>query len=243
MRLRVVVSTRAREIPWESVLKPGRSFAYALLAKGDPALGSLLHDKGWGPHGMVPFGYSAPTFPAAPRQRGKYAAGGDGWLELGSPLPEVVQGWALGLAGMQVIDWGGVALHVRGVSVVDAAAPVERVRLRASAPVVLKGSGLGADGVRVTRQAWLLPGEPEFGAYFAQNLRRKAETLGLDPGIELDRVTWAGPKRSFSVGGGLKPGAAVEVELTGAGEVLAAIRDWGLGQANSAGFGWVGTWN
>jgi CRISPR-associated endoribonuclease Cas6 len=243
MRLRVAVSTLAREIPWESVLKPGRSFAYALLARGAPELGAQLHDKGWGPFGMVPFGHSAPVFPAARHERGKYAAGGNGWLELGSPLPEVVQGWALGLAGTQVIDWGGVALHVRGVTPVADAAPSERMSLRASTPVVMKGSGRGPDGERVSRQAWVLPGEPEFGAYFAQNLRRKAQTLGLEPEVELERVTWVGPKRSFAVGGGLKPGAPVDVELSGAPDVLAAIRDWGLGQANSAGFGWVGTWS
>jgi CRISPR-associated endoribonuclease Cas6 len=243
MRLRVAVSTLAREIPWESVLKPGRSFAYELLAKGAPELGARLHEKGWGPYGMVPFGYSAPVFPSAPRQRGKYAVGGTGWLELGSPVPEVIQGWALGLAGTQVIDWGGAALRVHGVSVVDGPVRARTVRLRASTPVVMKGSGRDAVGTRVTRQAWVLPGDEEFGAYFAQNLRRKAETLGLDPEVELDRVTWVGPKRSFAVKDGHKPGAAVEVELSGSGEVLAAVRDWGLGQANSAGFGWVGTWN
>ena len=82
-----------------------------------------------------------------------------------------------------------------------------------------------------------------FRSYFAHNLRRKAETLGLEPEIELDRITWVGPKRSFAVGEGVKPGAAVDVELTGPTEQLAAVRDWGLGQANSAGFGWVRTWN
>jgi CRISPR-associated endoribonuclease Cas6 len=243
MRLRIAISTLAKEIPWESVLKPGRSFAYTLLEKGAPELGARLHEKGWGTYGMVPFGHSAPVFPSAPRLTGKYAVGGTGWLELGSLMTEVIQGWALGLAGTQMIDWGGVALRVQGVSVVDSPPPGGTVRFRTSNPVVMKGSGRVADGTRVTRQAWVLPGDEEYGAYFAQNLRRKAETLGLAPEIELDRITWTGPKRSFAVKDGHKSGAAVEVELSGAGEVLAAIRDWGLGQANSGGFGWVGAWS
>ena len=57
--------------------------------------------------------------------------------------------------------------------------------------------------------------------------------------MELDAITWVGPKRSFAVADGLKPGAPVEAELRGAPETLRAIWSWGLGQANSAGFGWV----
>ena len=63
MRLQLRVSTVATEIPWPSVLAPGRGIAYDLLAEAAPALGSRLHDHGWGPHGMVPIGYSAPLFP------------------------------------------------------------------------------------------------------------------------------------------------------------------------------------
>jgi hypothetical protein len=62
MRLRVEISTAAGEIPWECVLRPGRAVCYDLLARGAPELGRLLHEKGWGPHGMVPFGFSGPVF-------------------------------------------------------------------------------------------------------------------------------------------------------------------------------------
>ena len=58
-----------------------------------------------------------------------------------------------------------------------------------------------ATGTRVNRQAWVLPAEPEFPQYFVGNLRRKAETLGLNPDIDLDAITWIGPKRSFAVFG------------------------------------------
>jgi CRISPR-associated endoribonuclease Cas6 len=131
-------------------------------------------------------------------------------------------------------------LRVHGVSL---AAPADiagsRSRFRAVTPVVMKGSGRDSSGTRVSRQAWVLPGEPEYPVYLENNLRRKAETLGLAPEVTLEQLTWVGPKRSFSVGDGKKPGAPVEAELSGSPEVLAAIRDWGLGQANSAGFGWV----
>jgi CRISPR-associated endoribonuclease Cas6 len=240
LRLRIEVTTSAPELPWASVLRPGRSLLYDLLAHGAPDLGRQLHDGGYGPHGMVPFGHGAPVFPDAVRRPGTYAAGGHGIIEAGSPVLEIVQAWADALAGRQLIDWGGVALHVRKIVPVD---PPEfaagRARLRTLTPVVMKGSGRDSEGGRTTRQAWVLPGEPEFAAYFAGNLQRKAETLGLEPDVELDAITWAGPKRSFAVSGGLKPGAAVEVELRGAPRILQAIWSWGLGQANSAGFGWV----
>jgi len=240
MRLRVEISTAASEIPWECVLKPGRAVCYDLLAKGAPELGHRLHEKGWGPHGMVPFGFSGPVFPSATRRRGAYAAGGRGSLELGSPLAEVVMGWSAAIAGRELIDWGGIALRVHSVALVlPSETDAARARFRAVTPVVMKGSGRDDAGTRVTRQAWVLPGEPEYAVYFENNLRRKAETLGLEPDVTLEQITWIGPKRSFTVGDGKKPGAPVEVELSGSPQVLAGIRDWGLGQANSAGFGWV----
>jgi len=240
MRLRIEISTAVREIPWECVLKPGRAVCYDLLAKGAPGLGRVLHEKGWGPHGMVPFGYGGPVFPGARRRRGVYAAEGRGVLELGSPLPDVVVGWSAAIAGRELIDWGGIALRVHNVAVAEpAGAAGPRTRFRALTPVVMKGSGRDDSGARATRQAWLLPGEPEYPVYLENNLRRKAETLGLAPEVTLEQLTWIGPKRSFTVSDGKKPGAPVEAELSGSSEVLAAIRDWGLGQANSAGFGWV----
>jgi hypothetical protein len=39
---------------------------------------------------------------AAPRRRGIYATAGRGMLELGSPMPDVVMGWATALAGCGV---------------------------------------------------------------------------------------------------------------------------------------------
>lgn len=240
MRLRVEVTTQASELPWPNVLRPGRSLLYDLLARTAPELGRRLHDHGSGPYGMVPFGHGAPTFPQAPRRRGAYAVSGRGLIEFGSPIPEIVESWASALVARDLIDWGGVAMRVQNVAALPPPRyPTGRGRFRTSTPVVMKGSGRDDSGVRTTRQAWVLPTEPEFAQYFVANLHRKAETLGLDPDVELDAITWVGPKRSFAVSSGLKPGAPVEVELRGASETLQAIWSWGLGQANSAGFGWV----
>ena len=151
---------------------------------------------------------------------------------------EIVQAWADVLAGRELIDWGGVALHVRKVVPVD---PPEfaagQARLRTLTPVVMKGSGRDGDGVRRTRQAWVLPSEPVPGVLIG-NLRRKAHTLGLDPDVELDAITWVGPKRCSPC-----PVVSSRERRSrrncGAPETLRAIWSWGLGQANSAGFGWV----
>ena len=113
------------------------------------------------------------------------------------------------------------------------------VRWRTTTPVVMKGSGQDVDGQRVTRQSWLLPTDTEFPVYFTRNLRRKAENLGLDPDVTLEAITWIGMKRSFAVSDGQKTGTPIEVELRGAPETLQAVWSWGLGQANSAGFGWA----
>ncbi len=247
MRLRVGFHTGARELSWEDMLAPGRALSYTLLRDVAPELGARLHATGWGPHGMVPFGYGAPVFPAAKRRPGVYAAGGPGVVEFGSPLPDVVDAWAGALAGMPVIAWGATAFIVDRVEVVEAPAFASgRAVFRTVTPVVMKSSGRDEAGVRTRRQAWCLPGEPEWDVYMQGNLRRKAATLGVDEDVTLEQVSWVGPKQSFAVGGanglgGKKPGARVELTVSGAPETLSALHEWGLGQANSAGMGWIGS--
>ncbi|TDE29995.1 CRISPR-associated protein Cas6 [Actinomadura sp. 6K520] len=236
--------TGARELAWDDVLAPGRALSYALLERGAPELGPVLHEDGWGPHGLVPFGYGAPVFPAARRRRGVYAAEGPGVVEFGSPLYAVVEGWAAALASVPVLAWGATAFIVDKVEPVEA--PVfssGKAVFRTVTPVVMKGSGRDESGVRTRRQAWCLPGEAEWDAYMQANLWRKAVTLGLDPEVTLESVGWVGPKRSFKVGskaGGKKPGACVEITVSGEPETLSALHSWGLGQANSTGMGWIG---
>ncbi len=243
MRLRVTFHTGAYELAWEDVLAPGRALLYALLERGAPELGRTLHKDGWGPHRMTPFGYGAPLFPAARRRRGVYATDGPGVVEFGSPLIAVVEGWATALASVPVLAWGATAFIVDKVEPVEAPKfETGKALFRTETPVVMKSSGRDESGTRVRRQAWCLPGEPEWDAYVQSNLRRKAETLGLDPEVTLENVGWVGPKRSFAVGsggGGKKPGACVEVMVSGAPETLSALHSWGLGQANSGGMGWI----
>jgi CRISPR-associated endoribonuclease Cas6 len=240
VRIRVGVTTSATVIPWDSVLAPGRSLVYDVLARTAPALGEQVHRDGWGSHRMAPWGHGAPVFPKARRIRGSYAAGGSGMVEFGSPVPQVVEALGQGLARCEVVDWGGVALRLTGLTVVEAPPFTDgRAVFRTVTPVVMKGSGRNGDGARTTRQEWLLPGEPSWPEYFQGNLARKAETLGLKPEVQVESVDWIGPKRSFRVGEGAKPGCPVEVTLSGEPEVLGALWSWGLGQANSAGFGWI----
>ncbi|MBB0243217.1 CRISPR-associated endoribonuclease Cas6 [Streptomyces alkaliphilus] len=240
MRLTLSVTTTAGVIPWSEVLAPGRSLVYDVLGRQAADLGARLHDGGWGPHRMVPFGYSAPVFPRAPRKRGRYTAGGPGTIEIGSPLPEVLEPLARGLAGRELLDWGGVALRVTGLKAGEPPSfDSGRAVFRTATPVLMKGSGRDDSGERVTRQDWLLPGDPGWPEYVQRNLERKAETLGLKPDVQLEAVGRVGPKRSFPVGKGMKPGCTVEVTLSGDPELLAALWSWGLGQGNSAGFGWI----
>ncbi|WP_229680257.1 CRISPR-associated endoribonuclease Cas6 [Saccharopolyspora thermophila] len=142
---------------------------------------------------------------------------------------------------MRVLDWGGVALQVRRVVPVFPPLFSEGTALlRTVTPVLVKGPPRRDEqGCRLRSQRWLLPGEPEWEAYFVRNVKRKAETLGLDAGVELESVTRVGPKRSFAVGAGAKVGAGVDVELSGPPQTLQALWSWGLGVATSAGFGAV----
>ncbi|GAA0544033.1 CRISPR-associated endoribonuclease Cas6 [Actinomadura livida] len=244
MRLRLTFHTGARELAWDDVLAPGRALSYGLLERGAPELGRTLHESGWGPHKFVPFGYGAPVFPAARRRRGVYAADGPGILEFGSPLLAVVEGWAKALTSMPVLAWGATAFIIDKIEPLEAPAfSSGKAAFRTVTPVVMKGTGRDESGVRTRREAWCLPGEPEWDAYVQGNLRRKAVTMGLDPEVTLESVGWVGPKRSFSVGsgaGGKKPGACVEITVSGEPETLSALHSWGLGQANSTGMGWIG---
>ncbi|WP_233508267.1 CRISPR-associated endoribonuclease Cas6 [Spongiactinospora gelatinilytica] len=213
---------------------------YDVLAREAPAVGTQLHDQGAPPYGMVPIGHGAPIFPKAERRRKAYPVGGRGEIEFGSPMFDLVAILAQGFKRRELLDWGGVALRVLNVVTVEPPAFKDgRARFRAVTPVVMKGSGRDSTGRVVTRQGWLLPTDFEFPVFFQNNLRRKAETLGLDPEVSLTAITWVGAKRSFSVGPGSKPGAPLEVELTGPPQTLQAIWSWGLGQANLAGFGWI----
>lgn len=237
MRVLVEVTTLATKLPWNKVTGPGRGLAYALLDRSAPALGTVLHNDGWGVHRMVPFGHGAPLFPYAARRKGVYAAGGPGLIEFGSPLGYVAEALAEAISREEVLRWGGIEMLVTQVGLLEPPSYSDgRARMRTRTPVVIKGP----TGVRAEQTgSWILPDEPGFATHFGRNLVRKAETLGMTPRVRLDSVINVGPRRSFSVGNGAKPGATVEVDLSGDPQVLQALWSWGLGQANAAGFGWI----
>lgn len=239
MRLRIDVRTRADHIPWHNVLRPGRGLLYTLTNTTKPELGEQLHNDGWGPHGMVPLGHGAPIFPRARRQRGKYAAGGRGHLQIGSPLPGVVQHWAEALADQSLLDWGGIALEIVGITALTPPAFSDGMAtFRTATPLTIKA--LPNSGNRLRRPGTeILPHETGFLQALQHNLRRKAETLDLEPDITADSPTWIGAKRSYTIGQGSRTGAPVEITLHGAPRTLRALWSWGLGQANAAGFGWI----
>lgn len=80
-------------------------------------------------------------------------------------------------------------------------------------------------------------GESDWETYFVNNLRRKAETLDLDPDVKLEMLARVGRKRSLAAGRGAKIGAEVNLRLPGSPTTLQVLWSWGLGTSNSAGFG------
>ncbi|MGW7055124.1 CRISPR-associated endoribonuclease Cas6 [Streptomyces sp. NPDC054887] len=246
MRLRMEISTRARDIPWGNVLAPGRGVVYDALRRSAPALAEKIHENGWGPYGMAPFGHSAPMFPQARRIRGKYAAGGRGFVEFGSPVPELVQALAVDFISPahQVQDWGGVAFNVQSVTVHQPPAFADgRARLRTATPVFLANYQRPEGSAGHSPLPALLPTDAAYPVALERNLNRRAETFGQPADIALTGITWFGPQRSFRVTGqghsGQRTGAPVEIELTGSPAALAALWSAGLGQQTGAGFGWV----
>jgi len=246
MRLRIQICTRAREIPWGNVLAPGRGIVHDALRRNAPALAEEIHESGWGPHRIAPFGYSAPMFPNAPRLRRKYAAGGAGYLEFGSPLPELVQALALDFMNpaRSLLDWGGVALQVGSVTVQQPPSfTTGRARLRTASPLHLVEHRRPEPGGERLPDRTLLPDDAAFPVALERNLNRRAETFGHAADVCLEGITWFGPRRSFRVTGkghsGSRVGAPVEVELTGSAGALSALWSAGLGQQTGAGFGWV----
>lgn len=239
MRLRVHVYTAAKTIPWEEVHRPGRALIYSLLHEADPALGEHIHNTGWGTRGMTPFGFCPPVFPAAPRQDEVYAAGGAGWLEIGTPVAAVARAIGTAIQNRRYIDWGGVALRVNRCEVLSPPSTLAAgyAVWTTLTPVVVKSGDSRREATR-----WLLPGDKGWDGRVGQNSRRKAATLGLEPRVGVDEVLWVGATRSYVVapdGDGRKVGARVKVRMVGNPNVLRALWCWGLGEATSAGMGWI----
>ena len=135
-RIRISIHTRAREIPWDEWLRPGRSLLYSWLHKQNPQLSSELHRS----LRMAPFGYSAPMFPQAQPQPGVYAAGGHGVWEIGTIQRQVAKAWLQTLESKPLLNWGGVALTVTGWEVMRPPRRIGtgRVTFTTATPVVVR---------------------------------------------------------------------------------------------------------
>ncbi|MCK2245193.1 MULTISPECIES: CRISPR-associated endoribonuclease Cas6 [unclassified Crossiella] len=241
MRLRCQVFTRAQQIPWDALMPKGRGVFYDALRDIDPALAQQLHDIGIGPRGLTPLGYCPPRFDKAKtRGAGIYRAGGQGIVEVGSPLLHITQALAEGLTAQRIWDWGGVALQVGTITpVLPPRFATGTALMRSQTPVMLRSTARDESG-QLRRNNYLLPGDPEWVPYLQINLQRKAEALDLDPDISVEEVTWIGARRRFTTSAtGAKTGAPVEVRLSGAPATLQAIWSWGLGLSCSGGWGWV----
>lgn len=240
MRLRVHVYTAATSIPWPEVHRPGRALVYSLVNQSDPGLGEQIHEHGWGPRRMTPFGFCPPVFPSAPRQHGVYTAGGPGWLEIGSPVTAVARAVAVAIQGRQYIDWGGVALRINRCEVINPPPGLGSgvATWTTATPIVLKSGDS-----RRQETMWLLPGDKAWNGRLGMNCRRKAETLGLPTDVGVRDGRQVGGQRSHVVaadGDGRKTGGRATVRLKGHPDVLRALWCWGLGEATAAGMGWVG---
>jgi CRISPR-associated endoribonuclease Cas6 len=231
-KVRIILHVRAQAGPlaWDQVLTPGRGLIYRALADHDPDLGRQLHDLGFGPYRLRPFCFCPPTFPSAPRVTAAYSIGGSGSVAFGSPLLVVGEAVAKAVAGLKVLQWATVPLEVGSVAAVDPPRFLSgQAEWRTATPVVVKGGH---------PDRFLLPDQPGWLEGLLGNLQRKAATLGLDEAVEVE-LLWAGARRLFRVDGSARIGAPVMVRVLAAPETLAGIWSWGLGQANSAGFGWI----
>lgn len=230
-RIRIRVHTRAKEIPWEEWLRPGRSLLYSWLHKQNPVLADTLHRS---PQ-MAPFGYSAPMFPTAGRRPGVYAAGGDGYWEIGTTHRGMAEAWLQTLETKPLLNWGGVALTVTGWQVMHPPAAIGkgRVTWSTATPVVVRTTS--RQGSRS-----LEPDDPSYLPALRASLRTRSRSIGLPDQPKL-YLRSTGPRRQLLVSGTSTPrvGHPLTVELVADPLLLAAVWCTGVGQQTGAGCGWV----
>lgn len=229
-RLRVRVHTRAREIPWDDLLRPGRSLIYSWLHRHNPQAAAEIHDG----RGMAPFGYSYPTFPDAARREGVYAAGGHGWWDVGTTDARIARALAATLTAKPLVNWGGVALTVTGIDLVRPPVWPRRVTWLTATPLVVRATK--EQGSRC-----LLPDDPSWLPALRASLRSRARAAGVDGADANVWLRWAGGSRALGVSGSDVPrvGSVVRVQVQGSPGLLTVLWSTGLGQQTGAGFGWV----
>lgn len=242
MRCRVTVAAEVGILPWEHLQAPGRDVIYTALRRTAPELAARLHDRGIDSRGRTPFSYSTPVFPDVRRVHGQYRVGGRGHWDIASPLPEVMQALAGSLAVTPDIDWHGTRFRVTGLQPLEEPAPSGEMVWRTLTPVTVKIPARERDDDK----EWLLPPHPSWVPSLSRNLSGKAQALHLPPDVAVTEVLAIGPRRyiaakSTITDGGLNHavGRAATLRVAGAPDTLAALRDWGVGNGNSSGFGWI----
>jgi CRISPR-associated endoribonuclease Cas6 len=133
-----------------------------------------------------------------------------------------------GLAARSELRWGSQRLAVRGVAVESVPDHrCGRAGFTSVTPVLIKREG-----------RFLLPDDDGYLDRLLQNLRHKADLLGLPSEVSVE-VVRAGPRRRFEVPSGFRIGADAQLRVTAAPALLDALYDWGLGLENIQGFGWL----
>lgn len=227
-RVRVDVSAAEPTMEWRDVHGPARPVLYGLIRTQDPDAAQELHDKGWDGTSLRPVGVSPPLFAGAVQRHGVYTTSGSGSVWFGSPVPRIAAALVRALAGVQGLRWGRVHLVVHGTHL-------------ELAPDHSSGQAdfLTVSPVLVKQESrFLLPGDDGYVGRLTENLRHKADVLGLPSEVTVE-VLSAGPRRVFDVAGAKRVGANVRLRVTATPMLLDALYDWGLGLNTVQGFGWV----
>lgn len=229
VRFYIDVAAQEKELPWRHLHGAAHAVVYSLIREQDPAAAQALHDHGWQASSLRPVGVSPPVFTDAPRKRGSYMLSQNGRIWFGSPVSTLAGFLLASVAGRTELRWGTVTLTVKGVQLEPTGSGDEsEVVLDTRSPVLVKRS--------VDR--FLLPEDDGYVEALRQNIRHKADLLGLPGESEVD-VLEAGPRRRYEVSGGLRIGATVKLRCAADPRLLIALREWGLGLGNIQGFGWV----
>lgn len=228
-RIELAVTTTATAIAWETLLQPGRDLLYRALAVHAPTLGAELHERGLGPHRMVPFGFCPPTFPTTRRNANQWMTSGTGTLAFTTPHLEVATALTQFLTTAETLHWGSTPLTVKSATVRTAPDhSCGAAEFVTTLPTLAKNrSG-----------RFVLPDAPEFMPLLTANLEKKAKTLGV-PAPDSVTLNWMGRQRLFRVARSARIGAPIAVRVKAAPETLDVIWAWGLGALNSQGFGFI----
>lgn len=229
MRFRVDVSTEAEQIAWPDVYGPARGVLYGLLHGQDEELATELHDRGWAGTPIKPLGISPPIFQNKVRRKGVWGTSGAGAVWFGSPVPRIASCLLAGLAERTEIRWGATRLTVRGVRLETPPVSYQAgvAEFLTLSPILIKHEN-----------RFLLPDDAGYLERLTQNLRHRADALGLPNEVAIE-VLAAGPRRRDDVQGKMRIGATARLRIQAAPELLQAFYEGGIGLNCVQGFGWL----